>query len=62
MMQNSAFLLRDKSVWSFQFLCYVFHLFVADESVASVKIVTEKPMLNGQITLLLEACSEDRRH
>ena len=62
MVQNSAFLLSNKESRSFQCLRYTFHLFVPDENVSSVKIVTEKPMLSGRITLSLERCSDDRRH
>ena len=61
-MQNSAFLLSNKESQSFQCRRYTFHLFVPDENASSVKIVTEKPMLSGKITLSLERCSDDRRH
>ena len=61
-MQNSIFLLSNKESRSFQFLRYTFHLFVAGDNVSSVKIVTERPMLNGTITLSLERCSDDARH
>ena len=33
-----------------------------NENVGSVKIVAEKPMLNGKLTIPLEPCSEDRKH
>ena len=33
-----------------------------DEKVESVKIVTEKPMLNGSLTLFLECCSDDKKY
>lgn len=33
-----------------------------DGNVSSVNIVTEKPMLNGRITLSLKRCSDDGRH
>ena len=33
-----------------------------DGNVQSVKIVTEKPMPNGCLTLQLECCSDDRKH
>ena len=62
MEQNSAFLLSNSESQSFQCLRYTFHLFVPDENVSSVKILTEKPMSNGRITLSLERCSDDRRH
>ena len=48
-------------VCSSQFLRYVFHLYV-EEKVESVKFITEKPMLNGSLTLFLECCSEDRMY
>ena len=62
MVQNSAFLLSNKEPRSFQCLRYTFHLFVPDENVSSVKIVTEKPMVSGRITLSLECSSDDGRH
>lgn len=62
MVENSAFLLSNKESRSFQCLRYTFHLFVPDENISSVKIVTERPMLNGSITLSLERCSDDKRH
>ena len=62
MVQNSLFLLSNKESRSLQFLRYTFHLFVPDENVSSVKIVTDRPMLNGSITLSLERCSGDGRH
>lgn len=33
-----------------------------DETVESVKILTEKPMLNGHLTLSLECCPESTKH
>ena len=33
-----------------------------DENVDSVKIVTEKQMPNGSVTLFLERCSDDKKH
>ena len=44
-----------------QYPIYVFHLY-ADESVESVKIVTEKPMLHGSLTMALTPCSEDIKY
>ena len=48
-------------VYSSQFLRYVFHLFV-DENVDSVKILTDKQMPNGSLTLFLKRCLDDRKH
>ena len=50
-----------KCASSLQYPMHVFHLY-ADESLDSVKIVTEKPMLNGDLTMALEPCSEDRKY
>ena len=50
-----------KSARSLQYPMYVFHLY-ADESVDSVTIVTEKPMLHGSLTMALKPCSKDRKY
>ncbi|XP_068731188.1 uncharacterized protein [Montipora capricornis] len=44
-----------------QFLRYVFHLYL-DETVESVKILTEKPMSNGNVTRNLKCCPESTSH
>ena len=44
-----------------QYLRCVFHLYV-DEEVESVKILTDKPMLNKFVTLNLDCCSADRKY
>ena len=50
-----------KCASSLQYPMHVFHLY-ADESLDSAKIVTEKPMLNGDLMMALEPCSEDRKY
>lgn len=46
----------------FQYLRYVFHLYLADK-VESVKIVAEQPMLSGDVTLnLISQVSEDGKY
>ena len=44
-----------------QYLRCVFHLYV-NEEVESVKILTDKPMLNKSVTLSLDCCSGDRKY